>query len=43
MEKQLLAIGVHIQKSPGEDIPSPAPPHLPLEASATMTNHQEEK
>lgn len=43
MEKQPLAIGVSSQKSPGEDIPSAALPHLPLEASATMTNHREEK
>ena len=43
MEKQLLATGVSSQESPRVDLPGAAPPHLPLEASATMTNHQEEK
>ena len=39
MEKQLLATGVSSQESRGVDFHGAAPPHLPLEASATMTNH----
>ena len=43
MQKQPPAIGVRSQESPGVDFPGAAPPHLPLEASVTTTNHQEEK